>query len=399
MVQFTHIMDFMIMMPLGPSLMRVLSISASQFSLLIAAYTMTAGVVGLLTAPFIDRFDRRTVLLVSYAGFIAGTYACAASETVGSLLAARAICGAFGGVSNATILAIVGDLVPSERRGAAMGIIMTSFSAAAAFGVPFGLFLAQLFRWEAPFYLLVVIAIVVEVLLMLRLPHVRGHLVDGPPASLKNFGALLSDSNAWRGLLLMVFLVFGHFTIIPFLSPHLVFNLKFPESQLALVYVVGGVLTIVTAPLIGRLADRHGRARVFTVLALVASLIISLLTHAGPLPVFATLILTGLFFVFASGRFVPAQAVLTSAIPSARRGAFMSLTACTRDFCSGLASIIAGRVVIQSAGGLLHVNWLGWLAVGASLVSIWLIRRVRVVADSCPSANEAGVPLGVAAEG
>ncbi|MFZ4776830.1 MAG: MFS transporter [Terrimicrobiaceae bacterium] len=399
MVQFTHIMDFMIMMPLGPNLMRVLSISASQFSLLIAAYTMTAGVVGLLTAPFIDRFDRRTVLLVSYAGFIAGTYACAASDTVDGLLAARAICGAFGGVSNATILAIVGDLIPSERRGAAMGIIMTSFSAAAAFGVPFGLFLARLFRWEAPFYLLVVIAIVVEVLLMLRLPHVRGHLVDGPPASLKNFGALLSDANAWRGLLLMVFLVFGQFTIIPFLSPHLVFNLKFPESHLALVYVVGGVLTIVTAPLIGGLADRYGRARIFTILALVAATIISLLTHAGPLPMFATLVMTGLFFVFASGRFVPAQAILTSAVPSTRRGAFMSLTACTRDFCSGLASILAGRVVVQAAGGLLHVNWLGWLAVGSSLVSIWLIRRVKVVADSCPSANESGVPLGVAAEG
>jgi hypothetical protein len=138
---------------------------------------------------------------------------------------------------------------------------------------------------------------------------------------------------------------------------------------------------------------------VFTVLALVASLIISLLTYAGPLPMFATLVMTGLFFVFASGRFVPAQAVLTSAIPSARRGAFMSLTACTRDFCSGLASILAGRVVVQTAGGLLHVHWLGWLAVGSSLFSIWLIRRVKVVADSCPPANKSGIPLGVAADG
>ncbi|MEI6491553.1 MAG: MFS transporter [Verrucomicrobiota bacterium] len=399
MVQFTHIMDFMIMMPLGPQLMRVLSISASEFSLLIAAYTMTAGVIGFLTAPFIDRYDRRMVLLVSYAGFILGTYACAASDSIGQLLLARAICGAFGGISNATILAIVGDLVPSERRGAAMGIIMTSFSAAAALGVPFGLFLAQRFRWETPFYLVVGIALVVETLLMLWLPHVRGHLEDGPPTSLRNFVSLLSDPNAWRGILLMVSLVFGHFTIIPFLSPHLVFNLKYPESHLALVYVVGGGLTIVTAPLIGRLSDHFGRAKIFTILVVVAAVIISLLTHAGPLPVFPTLIITGLFFIFASGRYVPAQAILTSAVPSARRGAFMSLTACTRDLCSGLAAVLAGRVVVQTSAGLLHVNWLGWLAVGTSLVSIWLIRRVRTVADKIPPANQSAIPLGVAAEG
>lgn len=398
-VQFTHIMDFMIMMPLGPQLMRVLSISASQFSLLIAAYTMTAGVIGFLAAPFMDRFDRRVILLGAYAGFILGTYACASSETFGQLLLARAICGAFGGISNATILAVVGDLVPTARRGAAMGIIMTSFSAAAAFGVPFGLFLAQRFRWETPFVLIVGIALVVEVLLALWMPHVRGHLAGGPPPSLKNFGILLSDSNAWRGLLLMVSLVFGHFTIIPFLSPHLVSNLKYPESRLAFVYIVGGVLTVVTSPLIGRLSDRFGRARVFTVLVLVAVTIISILTHAGTLPAPTTLVITGLFFVFASGRFVPAQAVLTSAVPSARRGAFMSLTACTRDLCSGLAAVLAGRVVVQTPGGLLHVGWLGWLAVGTSLLSIWLIRRVRTVVDHFPSANQSAVPLGVAAEG
>ncbi len=399
MVQFTHIMDFMIMMPLGPQLMRVLSISASQFSLLIAAYTMTAGVVGLLTAPFIDRYDRRMVLLVSYAGFLIGTYACAASHTATGLLLARGICGAFGGVSNATILAIVGDLVPTERRGAAMGIIMTAFSTAAALGVPFGLFLAQLFCWEAPFYLIVGIGLVVELLLMLWLPHVRGHLVDGPPASLKNFATLLSDPNAWRGLLLMVALVFGHFTIIPFLSPHLVFNLGFPESHLALVYVVGGVLTVVSAPLIGRMSDRHGRIRVFTILAAVAALLILLITHAPMLPLAVTLVLTGAFFIFAGGRFIPAQATLTSAVSSVRRGGFMSLTACTRDFCSGLASIFAGRVVVQTSGGLLHVQWLGWLALGSTLLSIWLIRRVRLVADHPLSANQSEIPLGVTTEG
>jgi len=372
-------MDFMILMPLGPQLMRELSITAAQFSELIASYTITAGIVGLLIAPFIDRYDRRTVLLICYAGFIAGTLACAVSTTVGGLMTARAVCGVFGGISNAIILAIVGDLVPTDRRGAAMGIIMTAFSAAAAFGVPFGLFLAQQFIWETPFYLLAGIGLVVEIFLFAFLPSVRGHLADGPPASWKNFLDLLANGNAWRALLLMVSLVFGHFTIIPFLSPHLVFNLKLPETYLTLVYILGGLLTILTAPWIGRLCDRLGRVPVFTVVVVCAATIIFLLTHAGPMPVAATLVLTSLFFIFASGRYVPAQAVLTSAVGANQRGGFMSLTACTRDLCTGLAAILAGRVVFRSGDELLNVNLLGWLAVAVSLLSIWLIRQVKAV--------------------
>jgi DHA1 family inner membrane transport protein len=394
-VQFTHIMDFMIMMPLGPMLMRELELSAAEFSALIAAYTMVAGVVGLLTAPFIDRFDRRTVLLTSYVGFIAGTLGCALAESASALLTARAVCGAFGGVSSATILAIVGDIVPSQRRGAAMGIVMTSFSAAAAFGVPFGLFLAQKSRWETPFFLLAGLAFVVEVLLFVSLPHVRGHLAGGHP-SWRNFLSLLADGNAWRALILMVALVFGHFTIIPFLSPHLVFNLKLPESLLALVYVIGGVLTVFTAPWIGRLTDRYGRARVFTILVGVAACVILALTYAGPLPAWATLGLTGLFFVFASGRYVPAQAVLTSAVPAVRRGAFMSLVACTRDLCTGVAAIMAGRVVGRAPDALLNVGWLGILAASVSLLSIWLIHRVKAVTDRLPKAAEPKAPFATA---
>lgn len=397
-VQFAHITDFMLMMPLGPMLMRELSLSAAEFSTLIAAYTVMAGTVGLLTAPFIDRFDRRMVLLFCFGGFIAGTLACALSESAGTLLVARAVCGGFGGVSGATILAIVGDIIPSQRRGAAMGIVMTSFSAAAALGVPFGLLLAQQSRWETPFYLLAGIALAIEVLLFFSLPHVRGHLAGGVPPSFRNFLSLLSDGNAWRALTLVVALVFGHFTIIPFLSPHLVFNLKLPESYLALVYVIGGALTIVTAPLVGRLSDRFGRAKVFTVLVSMAAVVIMALTHAGPLPAAGTLVLTGLFFIFASGRYVPAQAVLTSAVPSVRRGAFMSLTSCTRDLCTGVASIMAGRVVVKAPEALLNVGWLGCIAALVSLVSVWLIHRVKTVSEPVPAAKDP-TPSLAAAEG
>lgn len=398
-VQFTHIMDFMIMMPLGPQLMRELNISAQEFSVLIAAYTMTAGVIGFLSAPFMDRFDRRRVLLFAYTGFILGTLGCAFSHRFHELMLARGICGMFGGISSATIMAIVGDIVPPNRRGEAMGIIMTAFSAAAALGIPFGLFLAQQMRWEAPFFLVAGLGLVAQVLLFVFLPHVRGHLKGNLLSPWKNFFTLLRDSNAWRALCLVVVLVFGHFTMIPFLSPHLVYNLKLPENMLSVVYVIGGLLTVVSAPLIGRLSDRHGRSQVFTAVVCAAAVVIFFLTHAGPQPAWITLFLTGAFFVFASGRYVPAQAVLTSAVASSQRGAFMSLTSCTRDLFTGLASLLAGKVVVSTPGALLRVEWLGWLAIGATLLSIWVIRQIKAVKERVPHENDAAVAAEAMAEG
>src|SRR5687768_9721354 len=203
-VQFTHIMDFMVMMPLGPQLMRDLSLTPQQFGNLISVFAITAGLIGLCTAPFMDRFDRRKLLLFCYSGFILGTLACGLSHTPGQLMLARAVCGAFGGVSSATIMAIVADVVPPERRARGMGIIMTAFSAAAALGVPFGLKLAQSWKWEAPFLAIAVTAALVWVLLFRVLPPVRGHLGRIGAHSGKDFLLLLRSGNAWAGIALMV---------------------------------------------------------------------------------------------------------------------------------------------------------------------------------------------------
>ena len=379
-VQFTHIMDFMIMMPLGPQLMRELDISAQQFGGLISSFALTAGIVGLAAAPFIDRFDRRTLLLFCYAGFAVGTLACGLSNEAGTLLIARAICGAFGGVGGATIMAIVADVVPPERRARGMGIIMTAFSVAAALGVPFGLKLAQWWKWEAPFLVVATVAAVVWVGLFRILPPVRGHLTGGKFRSGSDFLELLSNSNAWKGLALMVLMIVGHFTIIPFLSPYLVGNVGLPETSLFLVYLTGGVVTIFTGPLVGRLADRHGRFRVYVFLVAGACTVIGLLTSSGPMPVWQTLVLTAFFFTFASGRFVPGQAVISMAVPSTRRGAYMSLVACSRDLAAGVTAFLGGQVVVEGVDGrLVNFDHLGWAAIAASLVSLWIFRQVKSV--------------------
>jgi Arabinose efflux permease len=384
-IQFTHIMDFMVMMPLAPQLMRELDLGAGQFSALVAAYSIAAGVVGLLSAPFIDRFDRRTLLLWAYAGFTVATLLCGLASNAHTLLLARILGGAFGGVSGSLCLAIVSDLIPPERRAAGIGIIMTAFAFAAAVGVPVGLQLALHFGWRLPFTFLAVFAAVVWGLTFRLMPPVRGHLQTGIHKG-QAFRALLRDANAGRGILFMAVMVLGHFSIIPLLSPHLVGDLALPEKYLSLVYFIGGVASVLTAPRVGRFADRHGRQRVFTYMVIAACVITLTIANVGPLPVWATLLLTGLFFIFASGRFVPGQAIVTLAVPSSRRGAFLSLTSCARDLASGISSTLGGWVVVKQPNGhLLHFNWLGWIAVAAGLLSIVVARMVRVNDTGAPS--------------
>ncbi|MDB6166445.1 MAG: pbuE, partial [Lacunisphaera sp.] len=284
----------------------------------------------------------------------------------------------FGGISGSLCLAIVSDLVPPERRAAGLGIVMTAFAVAAAIGVPVGLQLAQLWGWRMPFLLVAAVGAIVWCIVYRVVPPVRGHLQSGANKG-QAFRELLRDANAGRGILFMATMVLGHFSIIPLLSPHLVGDVALPEKYLFLVYFIGGVVSVFTAPKVGKLADRYGRHRVFTIMVLVASGVILAISNAGPLPVWTTLTLSGLFFMFASGRFVPGQAIVTLAVPSSRRGAFLSLSSCARDLASGIASTLGGWIVAkQPDGHLVHFNWLGWIAVGAGLLSILLARTVHV---------------------
>lgn len=381
-VQFTHILDFMIIMPLGSQFMQIFDISPRQFSLIVSAYAFTAFAMGLAGAMFIDRFDRKHALLVSYVGFTAGTLACAMSEGYYFFLAARSLTGAFGGMLGALILAIVGDTVPLKRRARAMGIVMTAFSVASVLGVPAGIFLAATFSWRAPFLAVGGIAFALLFLIHFYMPSVRRHLDSGQVQRnpLRVMGNIFQDPNQRLALLFTIILMLGHFTIIPFIAPYMQRNVGFSDFQLTYIYLIGGALTVFLLPYFGRLADRHGHARVFTVASLFALGPIFAITNLPAVPIAMALFATSSFFVVASGRNVPATAMVTSVVRPEARGSFMSVRASVNEMGLAVSSLIAGLIVTEQGDGTLgNYQYVGYIAIAMSLVAVWAARRLKAV--------------------
>jgi len=384
-VQFTHVLDFMVMLPLGPQLMRELHIGPAGFSALLGCYSVASGLAGFFGSTFIDRFERRSLLLLTYLGFIVGTLGCALAHSAPMLAVARSICGVFGGLCGSLVMTVASDLIPPQRRAAGLGLVTTSFSAAAAFGVPMGLALANRFNWEAPFWGVAVLSVLLCGLISVNLPTLKEHI---HPTARFGFAPILEvvrDSNARRALAFYGMLVFAHFTIIPMLAPYLIGNVHLAENQLFLVYLVGGLLSLFSTPRVGRMADDLGRVRVYAGLVGFAILITLGITHARPMPLFWLVLLGGSFFVFASGRFIPAQAILSLAVPPHRRGAFLSLSCCARDIMAGLTTAVGGWLVVKTpTGEIVGYDRLGWMAVVSGVFSVWLASRVRTVEHSIP---------------
>lgn len=380
-INFTHILDFMIMMPLGNYLMPYFNISSQQFSMLVAAYTFSAGISGFLAAFFVDRFDRKRVLLVGYIGFLIGTLFCALSPTYSVLLLSRIVAGIFGGLIGAQVLSIVADLVPYERRGTAMGVIMAAFSVASVFGVPFSLYLANIFNWHGPFFFVAGMGALLIPFLMKYLPKMDGHLSAGkvvkvnPIVLLKD---IAKDRNQLLALALSATIMLGHFMIIPFLNPFLEFNKGFSKTQTPVVYMVGGALTLITSPFLGKLADRIGKHRLFIIMALTATLPIAIITNLPTVPFYAVLAVTGFWFVVSSGRTIPAQALISNVVTSERRGSFMSINSSVQQIFVGLASVIAGLVVIKTpSNAIQHYEITGYISIAITLLSIFFVSKLN----------------------
>lgn len=381
--QFTHIMDFMIIMPLSEMLMEELVINSQQFSFLVASYTITAGISGLISAFFIDRFDRKKYFIAAYIGFAIGTLLCGMTNSYEFLISARIVTGMFGGVISSTVLAIVGDVIAPQRRAWGMGIVMTAFSLASALGLPVGLYFAFNFGWQWPFIALGLASLVLVIAVQFILPSVRGHLdVPGEKIdTLKFIRNIPKNSNQWMALTFTMLIVFGQFTVIPFITPYLVEEVGFAREEITYVYLVGGITTIISNPRIGRLADRIGRHKVFTVLATLSIIPLLAQTNLPEVPVWVALIVAAGFFMTISGRMVTGTTIVTGVIKPQNRGSFMSLNTSVQNMTAGVSSIIAGILVVIPEGGH-EVNgfWkVGILASCFTVVAIWLMTRIRAL--------------------
>jgi MFS transporter, DHA1 family, inner membrane transport protein len=380
-VQFTHVMDFMIMMPLSTQFQEAFGISPAKFGALVASYNISAGIVSLLGALFIDRFDRRRVMLLAYACLVTGTIACGLAQSYGMLLAARIFTGMFGGVLSATLLSIVGDSIPFERRASAMAIVMSGFAAAAVLGVPVGSIVANAFSWHIPFFAIAAVGILVFAGIVKFIPTMRNHIAAAKANKpLQNLFDIFNSANRLRALLLMALLMMGHFAIIPYIPTYVEYNVGLPRSNVAWIYLSGGICSVVAMRIVGRFADKHGPFKVFAVLSVLAVIPLVFITHLPPTTLAVVLTATCLFFVFGGTRTVPSSTLITATAQSHQRGGFLSINAAVQQLASGLAAFIGGLLVVELPNRqIAHYDWVGYVAVAASLLAIPVAYFVKPV--------------------
>ncbi|GAB3524431.1 MFS transporter [Emticicia fontis] len=384
-INFTHIVDFMIMMPLGPQLMQIFNISPRYFGVIVSAYGLSAGISGFLAAFFVDNYDRKKVVLFAYIGFVIGTFACAFAPTHHFLIAARVIAGTFGGLIGAQVMSIVADTFDYQRRATAMGFITTAFSVASVVGIPAGLFLANHLGWHMPFLVVGSLGLIVIFLIIRYVPPIDKHLKnrEEKPNPFTVITNILKNPNMLRALWLSTTIMLGHFSIIPYISPTLVANVGFSQSNIFLIYLVGGLLTIFTSPMIGKLADKKGKYPVFVTFALLSLIPIYLITNMFTGMVWVILCVSGIFFVFSSGRMIPTQAIISNVAPPQQRGSFMAINSSLQLFAQAIAANIGGFIIHKTASGYIeHYEWVGYFSITMISMSIFIARMVKPIPQS-----------------
>ena len=378
-LNFTHILDFMIMMPLGNYLMPFFKISPQQFSILVASYTIAASVSGFCAAFFIDGFDRKKILLIAFTGFLAATMACGFAPSYTFLLLARLVAGLFGGLIGAQVISIISDLFVYERRGRAMGSVMSAFAIASTVGIPLALYLSNLLSWHAPFIGIASLGILLIPFIIIYMPAMNNHLVQGvkPTINLQGFKAVFSDSRQIKALVFTAFIMFGHFIIIPFINPFLEFNLGYSKKITPLIYLVGGIAAFISANWLGRISDRVGKMKIFRICLFLSLPMVIIITNLSPIPYWLVLLLFAAWFTVATGRGVTSQAMVSSVTETKNRGSFQNFNSSLQQAGTGLASLLAGFVVVETEGGKIgNYSALGIISIIALLISIWLAQNI-----------------------
>ncbi|MBL0144835.1 MAG: MFS transporter [Chitinophagaceae bacterium] len=378
-LNFTHILDFMIMMPLGNYLMPFFKISPQQFSFLVASYTLSASASGFMAAFFVDGFDRKKILIFAYGGFLAATFACGFAPSYHFLLIARIIAGVFGGMIGAQVISIIADLFVYERRGRAMGAVMSSFAVASTVGIPLALYLANLISWHAPFIFIASLGVLLIPMLIYFLPAMNMHLKTSGKArfNTEGFVAVFKDDAQYKALIFSGMMMFAHFIIVPFINPYMEFNLGYSKHLTPLIYLVGGIAAFISANFLGRLSDKIGKLKIFTICLLLSLPMMWLVTNLITIPYWIVLVLFGLWFTVSTGRGVTAQAMVSNVVKPEYRGSFQSFNSSMQQLGSGLASLTAGFIVTKNAdASIAHYHWLGYIGIAAMMITLFIARKI-----------------------
>jgi len=380
--QFTVILDFMIMSPLGDFMMKSLSMKPAAFGIAVSAYAFSAGLSGLLTAGFADRFDRKKLLVFFYTGFIIGTIFCGLSHNYVQLVAARIFTGLFGGVIGSISLAIISDLFTLQQRGRVMGFVQMGFGASQVLGVPIGLYVANLWNWEAAFLLVAGIAIFTAVLLVFKLPAVRDHLLlQQEKSAFKHLWHTLRKKDYRIGFTAMAMLSIGGFMMFPFGSAFAVNNIGVSAEQLPQLFFISGISSLVIMPLIGKLSDKVSKFKIFTVACVWMIIMVVVYTNLGISAFWIIVVLNILMMMGIMSRMIPATALVSGVPDMEDRGAFMSINASMQQIAGGVAAVVAGLIVVQEhkSAPLEHYNIVGYLVVAITLFSIYMMHRVSKI--------------------
>ena len=386
-LQFAVIIDFMLMAPLGVWIMPALSITTRQFGLAVSAYAFSAGIAGFVSASFADRFDRKKLLMVFYAGFLLGTLGCGLAPTYELLLAARVVTGVFGGVIGSIVLAIATDLFEVSLRGRVMGLIQTAFAASQVLGLPTGVLLVEHWNWHGPFLVLAAIGLVGLVVIGVGLKPVDAHL--GKPqehSPLMHLWHTLTEPRHLMPFLTVVLLATGGFMLMPFSSAFLVHNIGIDLKQLPTIYFFTGICTIVFGPLIGKASDSIGRMKVFLFGSALSIAMVVLYTHLGVSPVWLVIVVNVVMFAGIFSRMIPFQAMSSQVPEPTRRGAYNAISSSIQQVAGGVASVVAGHIVTSAPDGRIeHFPQVGYVVVGTTLLAIWMVSRINRQLQAMPA--------------
>ncbi|MFZ4263474.1 MFS transporter [Sphingobacterium sp. HJSM2_6] len=377
--QFTVVLDFMIMSPMGDLLMKSIQLTPVQFGVAVSAYAFSAGISGLLTAGFADRFDRKKLLLFFYVGFIVGTFLCSFSTDYTMLVIARIITGLFGGVIGSISMAIVTDVFSMEQRGRVMGFIQMGFGASQVLGIPIGLFIGNAFGWQHAFFWIAVFSLIIVLLIALKLNPIKEHL--GLQKEYSAFHHLINtfSNKTYRiGFLCTALLSIGGFMMMPFGSVFAVNNLKVSHDQLPMLFMISGIVSLIILPLVGRWSDTFDKFKIFCIASLWMIVMVLIYTNLGPTNFVWVVIANVLMMMGVLSRMAPSSALITSVPEMKDRGAFMSVSSSLQQLSGGVAAYFAGLIIVQPnpSSPLINYNIVGYIVVFISIVGIWLLYRV-----------------------